>query len=261
MQNSNNLASFLVLVIPLVMALFFYKRHWLHKLIALGVFGVLMVCLVMTYSRSAYIGIVIAMGIFVVLVEMRLLLLAPFGVGALILWMPKSLESRISSTINSIVGFLTDPGTIQDTSASYRLYIWSGVGRMIEDFGLYGVGVNNKVFELVYGFYMDTGVIAVHAHSTFLEMILEFGMVGAAVLFGFLIKVLLNSFQMSRGTDSDFVRLFSIAGICSVTGLMVVGAVEHAWYYHKVFYTFFAVMGLLLALYNNDWHSRAGQEE
>lgn len=257
MQNPNNLAGFLVLVIPLVMAVFFYKEHWFHKLVALGVTGILVFCLVVTYSRTAYVGFVVSAGLFIILVEARLLLLTPFAIGGLAIWMPASLRSRLESLVNSAVGYLTDVDTIQDTSAEYRTYIWRGVGKMIEEFRWFGIGLDNNVFKMVYGYYMDSGVLAVHAHSLFFEMILELGMIGFIVLLFFIFKISLNSFQMTVTSDNKFTKLFTIACIAGIVGLMIVGIAEHSWYYHKEFYSFFILIGLMMAVFNNEHNNRA----
>lgn len=260
MQNPNNLAGFLVLVIPLVMAVFFYKEHWFHKLIAIVATAILVLCLVFTYSRTAYVGFVVSALMFIIFVEARLLLLTPFAVGGLLVWMPESLRSRLDSLINSSVGYLTDVESIKDTSAEYRTYIWNGAAKLFHDFKWFGVGLDNNVFKLVYGFYMDTGVLAVHAHSLFFEMILELGIFGFIILIFFIFKVALNSYQMTLTSQSKFNKLFTIGCIAGIVGLLIVGIAEHSWYYHKEFYSFFVLMGLLMAVYNNEYNNRSLNE-
>jgi len=256
MQDPNLLAAFLVMAIPFAVGVFFYKKHWLHKLIAIGAGSVMVFCLVLTYSRSAYMGFVAAIGFFIVFAEARLLFLLPVAVGGLMIHMPKGLESRIYSMVNSISAFLTDASKIQDTSAAYRLYVWNGFYKLFGEYKWFGVGLGQEVYKQVYGYYMDTGVLAVHAHSIYFEMLGELGIIGFIVLFAFILYTLISTFRMSHHSKSRFVVIFTLSAIAGIIGLMITGTVEYSWHYHKVFYTFFILIGILMALYNNEYRNR-----
>lgn len=261
MQNPNNLANFLVLIIPILFGIFMYKKHWFHKLIALAMLAIMGVALVLTYSRSGYVGLLVSTGIFVLFTMARLLILAPIlGVAAYGV-MPKGLESRVASLIDSVAQFVGDPTRIMDTSVSYRIHIWDGVFKMIRDFWPFGVGLGKDVFAMVYGFYSEYSIIAVHAHNVFLEILAEVGIVGFVVIIGFIVYVCVACLKMAKNSTNSFIRFFTVAIAAGVLGLLITGLAEYVWHYYKVFYAFFALLGVLMALYNNEMMNRTKLEK
>lgn len=87
------------------------------------------VCMILTFSRGAWLGLLFAGLVFVLLLNPRLLLLAPFVMVALYFVLPDTVISRFTSI-----------GNLTDNSTSYRVYIWIGVLAMLKDYWLCGIG-------------------------------------------------------------------------------------------------------------------------
>ncbi len=250
MQNPNNLAEFLVIIIPIVFAVFLYKRQVFHKLMAVGMAGILMACLLVTYSRSAYLGFLVAIVIFVLLIEVRFIVFAPVMVGVGLIWMPAGLQSRLNSLVESMVLFLTNPLMIKDTSVSYRISIWGGAVRAIKEFFWYGAGLGNKIFSMIYPFYSGNAAKADHAHNLYLEWFVELGVIGAVVLLIFVLNILRLGVVSIYRTNSRYIKMMTGGTIAGVMAFLMTGVTEYNLYYYKGFYGFFMMLGVLMALYN-----------
>lgn len=240
MENSNNFAQYLLLVIPVGICLMFNAHGLLRK----SVFGALTLlpaaCLGLTYSRSAWIGFAAALGLLLLLKNRKLipLYIVAGCIGFMLL--PQSILNRIYTI-----------GNFRDTSIMYRVYIWSGALRMLKQHWLNGIGIGAEVFSVVYSNFRDVKVTnATHAHMLLLEIWIELGIVGMlsfAWMVGRAIKKALLHIFVAR--DPYFNNIL-IAMIASVVGLMGAGAFEYAWFYPRIFFFFWVIIGIMFSALN-----------
>ena len=72
--NPNVLGEYFLLAIPLCVGFLFSARTWLKRIFWAGCFGIMMLCMVLTYSRGCWLGICLAAAIFMVMYDRRFLL-------------------------------------------------------------------------------------------------------------------------------------------------------------------------------------------
>jgi putative inorganic carbon (hco3(-)) transporter len=254
--NPNNLAEFLVIVIPIIIGVIAYKSKVVHKVI--GTFSLLLalICLVYTFSRSGYIGFVVAVIMFALYSLVMLFYIGTISIPFFIVFMPKSLNSRLHSLYASCLEFLRNPQSISDSSAAYRVKIWNGAFNTFKEFYIYGAGLGNEVFIKVYTFNRNYQVKAIHSHNIFLELGIELGTIGIIIFLIFITSVLYQSLKLAYSTDSKLIRIFSGSCSAGIIGLMASGISENTLYYHKSFYGFFILIGILFALYNLEYKSK-----
>ena len=72
-DNPNTFAQVLLLLLPLVLALFLTAKHWQWKAICAGIFCVGGMAMAMTYSRASWVGLAVAMAVFVFLWKPKLI--------------------------------------------------------------------------------------------------------------------------------------------------------------------------------------------
>ena len=89
--NPNVLGEYFLLVIPIGFAYVLISKKLISKLIYLAACGVMMLCLILTYSRGCYVGILAAIGLFLVLLDRRFILLAVLGLLALPFVLPETI--------------------------------------------------------------------------------------------------------------------------------------------------------------------------
>ena len=79
MGNPNMMGQYLLLVIPIAGAKLLSAKDWLRRLYYLACCGVMCVCMILTFSRGAWLGLLFAGAVFAVLWHPQLILLAPFA--------------------------------------------------------------------------------------------------------------------------------------------------------------------------------------
>ena len=163
-DNPNVMGEYLLFVIPLAMTYFFNQKGLLKKVIALGANIVMAVSLALTYSRGCYLGLVACVGVFLLLVNLKFIILFLAGLLAVPFVLPESILNRFTSI-----------GNTGDSSTSYRISIWKGAIDMIKDYWYKPIGQGTAAFNSVYPFYSYSGVGAEHTHNLFLQMIIETG--------------------------------------------------------------------------------------
>jgi putative inorganic carbon (HCO3(-)) transporter len=109
-ENPNVLGEYLVLIIPVAIAMLWGQKGWISKLVTLGLTALMLGCLVYTYSRGAYVGLMLALAIFAVLRDRRFVILGVIGLMMLPFLLPASVINRFTSI-----------GNLNDTSSFYRI--------------------------------------------------------------------------------------------------------------------------------------------
>ncbi len=236
LENPNNYAEFIVLAFPvsLVFCANIVDRRW--KTLSLASLVIPVVALLMTYSRSGWVSFALAAVVFLALYDKRLLpLVVVAGVMALPV-LPDSIFNRILTI-----------GNTADSSNAYRLYIWTSALHMIRDFGLAGIGLGPMNFTPIYAEYCNpNAAVAQHSHMLYLEVWLEMGLLGIVSFLAMYLGVLRRGIRTAKKAD-PLLRYVLIACISSLVGVSFVGAAEYIWFYPRVMFMFFIVIGLTLA--------------
>ncbi len=237
--NPNVLGEFLLLVIP-VSAVFMIKDAWKHssKYVYAGMFLLAFLCLILTQSRGCWIGFMLAAVIFVTFCEGRLWSLLPLVILLLPLVIPDTIVDRIMSV-----------GNMEDSSTSYRVYIWLATLGMLKTYWLGGIGMGEAAFNEVYPFYSYNAIVAPHSHNTFLQLTVEAG-VGALIVFVVtqivFVKKMQSVYAMNDKKSLDSVTALAIGS--GVVGFLAQSMFDYTFYNYRVMCIFFMVMALGTAL-------------
>lgn len=240
LDNPNNYAEFLVLFTPLSAAFAVNVKNRLLRLPLSLALALPMLAMVMTYSRSGWISILLAALVFVYYSDRKLIPLA-FLLGVLAVpFLPDSVITRLASIFNS-----------HDTSTAHRFYVWHGILLLLGDKSqwLTGIGLGPETFKDVYPIYArkwaTEGVF--HSQMLYLELFLELGALG---FFSFIWLMLRNVKNAACGlyrTRSPKVRSALTACCASFIGIAAASFVEYVWYYPRVIFAFFTLLGICLA--------------
>ena len=236
LENPNNYAEFIVLTFPvsLIFCTGIVDRRW--KTICTASLAVPIVALLMTYSRSGWVSFALAAVVFIALWDKRYLPLVIVAAFAALPILPDSIFNRILTI-----------GNTADSSNRYRLYIWSSVLQMLRDYGLTGIGLGPGNFIPLYAKYstMEASV-AYHSHMLYLEVWLEMGILGIVSFLGMYLGLIRRSVHALRHAD-PMVKNVLIACVSSLAGVSFVGAAEYIWFYPRVMFAFFILIGITLA--------------
>lgn len=239
-SNPNNFAQLLVLFMPFFVPVFVYSKRKTDKILALLGFAVTFVSLLMTYSRSCWVGFALSAILFVFIYDRRWIIPAVLLVIAAIPFLPETIINRIFTI-----------GSMEDTSNSYRIYIWKSCWNMIKDFGSTGLGLGPASFSVMYpGYSSPVAVTAPHSHMLYMQIILEMGVLGFVAFFGFIFALVKKAAGAMRKMH-DELRCYTIAALSSLFGIAFVCCAEYIWFYPRIMFAFWIVPGLMLAFIRN----------
>ena len=235
--NPNVLGEYFLLVIPFAFALAFTAPNRRKKLLWAAAAAAMCVCMLLTYSRGCYLGLLLSVLVFLVLLDWRFLIPAAVLLVLSPLYVPNSIWQRLLSI-----------GNMGDTSTSYRASIWIGTLRMLKDFWLCGVGPGENAFNSVYPVYALSAVDAPHSHNLYLQLICDTGITGLIVFLGFLGSLLRSLITTMRHCRRRETKIFAIAGISAFAGVLLQGMTDYTFYNYRVMLLFFLMAGLCLLL-------------
>ena len=233
LANPNVLGEYLLLVIPIACAFAFSTDNRKTRIAALLAALIMGVCLILTYSRGCYLGLLFAAAVFLVLLDRRFLFLGILAVALCPLYLPESVISRFTSI-----------GNMADSSTSYRVRIWLGSLAMLKDFGFSGVGYGSEAFNTIYPAYAMHGVYAQHAHNLFLQILCDSGIVGLLVFLGLIVSFYRMMLTAIRHTSDTRARILQIGGVSAVSGFLVQSLTDYTFYNYRVMLLFFGMLGL-----------------
>ncbi len=238
-ENPNVLAEYLIMLIPLAFALMVISTSRNMKAAALLTLASSVLCLVFTWSRGAWLGFLFGIIVFL-LIYSKKIFAALISCLVLIPFLPFVLPESIITRFSSI-------GNLADSSTSYRVNIWTGVSRMLEDYWFTGIGTGLPAFSKVYPKYSLSGIeSAPHSHNLFFQIITEHG---ALALIIFLIVILLYTqsvFTFSK-YETRKTKLAASALMCGIIAVLAQGLTDYVWYNYRVYLIFWVVIGLTTA--------------
>ena len=245
-ENPNVLGEYLVMVIPFILSAIIVSKRKSAKAANLFFLAACCLCLVYTWSRGAWLGIIFSLIIFLIVSTSKSIILGIIGVAALP-FAPLVLPSSILNRITSI-------GNVGDSSTLYRVHIWEGAMKLAQSFNLSGIGVGTEAFSKVYPDYSLSGIEkAPHAHNLFLQTWIEIGLPGLIVLIVTIlifIQCSFSFFKKSAGGQMKTGKFLSLAGFCGIMGVLLQGFTDYIWYNYRVYLMFWLIIGLTVAIQN-----------
>ena len=242
LDNPNMLGAYLVIVLPFAIAQSKSPEKKITKAFYFLSVIAIVACLILTWSRGAWLGAIIALVVFFLASNFRNIWAVIIGLAsmpALALILPYEFVDRFTSTFS-----------MNDSTVTYRFDTWKGVAGMIKDYFWTGIGVGESAFMQIYPKYALSGTETVmHSHNLFLQILLELGILGLLVfliiIFMFTQKCFVGIKESRRGSKS---RLMTSAGLASVCGALVTGLTDHTFYNYRVFLVFWVFVALTVAL-------------
>ena len=238
-ENPNVFGEYLLILIPLLFAMFILTDKILWKIVYGGVTLASLVCMILTYSRGCWLGLILGIFVFILMAYPKLLLpvglLCPFS----IFFIPESIITRITSI-----------GNLQDGSTAFRVYLWKCTLDMIKDIWPTGIGLGTNAFLESYRPYAVEAVLAPHSHNTFLHVMCESGIVGLIVFVLILYFTIRQLFISYKETENKNVKIISSALVSGLAALTVQAMFDNTLYNYRMYMIYFAIIAVSSALYS-----------
>ena len=214
LENPNVLAGYLDVFICLALGMLAKTEQRSQKIILIVAIIMFAACLIMTYSRGAFLTLLIVLAIYGVLQDWRIVALFAAVMGVI--------ACNDSTFINRIMSTFS----FSDSSEGVRVGIWVSTSAMIADHPFAGIGWGAYQFVYPqYNYYVaDPDITIYHAHNIYLNCAAEIGIVGALAFFWYFFGTMFMTLALNsneryvKGTtalsdyidkllaDSDFFR-------------------------------------------------------
>lgn len=221
----NFFGHYIAVMIPISVYSFFYiAKRWYIKFLYVLLLAAEIVCLIFTYSRSAWIALSIAFGLTAILVlwkknykktAIAIVIVAVASIIALLLPPVRAallthsdyVNLTFSSRLVSIVDFNNGSNAIR---LKYWLAALNAFKEATPERYLFGFGPDVQAsvyvdqYQIDWGYYERLNSYPDRAHNTLLDLLLQFGIVGAAAFFAlvwFSVRGLLKIVHIGKGEE------------------------------------------------------------
>ena len=205
-------SGLLMLVIGLAAALILFSKR--DRTWPALVMPALLVALALTFTRSAWVGACAAIGLLLVLKDLRLLAVLPVLAAVFFVVAPPQVTERLYSMFD-----------LQDPTNRDRLAMARAGGGMVRDHPLTGVGPD--VVKDVYSEYRDALAVKEvnpHLHNVPLQIAAERGLPALAVWIWFVVLAVRGLLQkLKAGSD----RALAAGGLAAIIAMLAAGMFEY----------------------------------
>lgn len=235
--DPNTLAITMVATMPLMFLLMVGGNRMRTRLFALGSFGIALVTVITTGSRTAFLGFVFLLLVLVFRRRENLKYLPLLVLSLPLLWLviPQQYKKRYESVETRN----------QDESYTDRLLSWQGGVHMFLHNPLTGVGIDNYTVANGKEYWPNRPRVYLNAHSLYFKVLGELGLSGVVTFGGFVIVLVLLNRSLRRRfllepIDDPVISGFGPACNLAVLVLLFAGYTAHDLY-RPTWYTFGAV--------------------
>ena len=242
LYNPNLLSAFLLMVLSLAGAFALERQDRRQKFGCFCLVAVFFLCLILTYSRGAWISVGALVFFFGLFWDKRIWLLFLI-VPAVLLFYHGGVTERLLSVFSH---------RDADTSVAMRLDMWSSAVLMIADHPFFGIGWGS--FKYVYPVYneliQDAGIVIFHAHNMYLNILAETGIIGFSAFMSFFFGNGWYAFRfLRRHALHSPEGAFAMAFIAAVMALAICSISDYDLFSTQISLTFWLLSGLFSGIY------------
>lgn len=256
--NPNLLAAYLIPSLGFSIAACLCWRGLMPKVLGIVMLVTNGSCLLFTYSRGGWIGMVVSLfvmgGLLVFWYSHRLpqpwqklalpiLMGGLLGLFILVLVLVEPVRDRFTS-------MLIGRG---DSSNNFRINVWAAVIEMIQSRPILGIGPGNGAFNQVYPLFARPRFTALSAYSVFLEVMVESGLIGfISFLWFLLITVHQGWVQLQQLRDAhNQDGLWLMGAIATMAGMLAHGLVDTVWFRPEISTLWWLAVAIIASHYTN----------
>ena len=209
--SPNVMGAFLVMTAPMLAACVYYAKSLWAKCLLWGAVGILCLSTLVTFSRGAWFGLTIAVVVFSLLVDRKLLLIAALAIVAVIFCVPE---------ISNRITFLFSADFVKASSTGGRSERWDIGIQLWRRNRLFGFGLgryggaiamqNQEIDDILY-YYMD---------NYYLKTLTEMGLIGLVSYVWLLLRNLLWSCRSLFKTQKNKMSVLSAGIVAGQLGVL-----------------------------------------
>lgn len=244
----NQMAGFIVVLMPLLLTFFLTTRFLYFKFVLLSAILISLVAIVLTYSRGGWLSLFAAFLLFSVFSFKKIKshikpLFIMFGVFVLAMFLILK-PANVGKTAQSIKSELSSQ--TRSVSGNLRTTVWKNTLRMTKDNPIFGVGPG--AFGAAYNRYQnEPWLFARNSHNHYLEYAAELGIVGFFLFAGVILSALFKVLSEIKHL-TDHTRYSLLVGvIAALFGSLVHALVDVDWSRISLYSIFWILLAILFA--------------
>ena len=211
-------AGLLLLFSTLALSMFFFSREKIRYLWGIG-FALASVALILTLTRNAWIGLVVAAIVILFLYKPKVLIILPLMAGLFYIASPQSVKRRVLSIFS-----------LKSYSNALRIeYLKAGI-EIIKDYPVFGTGPNtvHVIFQQPQYKLSEEARNNVHLHNNIIQIAAERGIPTLLAWLAFMTWTFISLVKLIKNKDPSLFP-FAAAGLALVLALMTAGLFEYNW--------------------------------
>ncbi len=229
-ENPNVFGEYLLLVIPLCFAWMLQAKHPLAKAVSGINFALLCLCMIFTYSRGCWLGLLFSVVLFAMFYSKHYFVLFAIAGVIGVMFLPESIINRFTSI-----------GNLEDSSSLYRLFIYLASFGLLKQFWFSGIGPGTPAFNRIYPYYSYSAVIAPHSHNLYLQTFIEYGLTGLISLFAICVLFFKKAMHTFKEYGEQKEKIVVAALIVGLAGFLLQSVFDYTFYNYRmilIFYTY-----------------------
>jgi len=235
LTHPNAYAFYLVVITVLSASLLLQERSQAKRLFLYSLIALLLFSLIFTYTRGAWIGLVMAIFAMGVFKKRRLLIFAPLVLYGVILIFPLVSE-RFESILN--------PDLFRYDSLAWRLRLWGASIPHFLSHPVFGAGLGT--FQFI-AFQVDNWFAA--AHNDYLRLLVETGLVGLSgyvILMLSLVKTSIKAHKIAKDPLQEYI---ASGFLCLLIAYAAMSIGDNLFNHGGIQWYFWACAGVVVAIY------------
>jgi len=251
--NPNFYAEYLVLLIPLGVALLITSRSILRKTLASAAVALLIGNLMLTYTRGSWLALGGGMALMSIIASTWFIWVYLVSLGLSIAFTP-GIAARLASIAD-----------IAEGTAGFRIRLWNIAMGIIKDHPIIGIGIGN-FYEAFTAFVfkhpeLSVGWVTYGAHNSYLTIWAETGIFGIASFVAIIVISLKLGIYLTKVKRNDrYLFWLGLAFLSSITGFALNGLTSNNFHHPQAAVFFWIILGLQLSLYNLQAEPSGTQE-
>lgn len=206
-NNPNGLAAVLTMAMPLAVALYAGTRRVRRRAAVLLILATLSLALILTYSRSGWVGAVTGLTVLLMCRAIRPRIVLPLGVMAAAALALYFAVGGHESLVRVRLGELALDTVFGVNSFAERLVLWDKALTITRQHPIVGIGFGNFPSAEIAGRFRWVGGLV--THNVFLTVLVELGIAGLAVFTALIARTCANFISSARGREDAGLSLLS----------------------------------------------------
>lgn len=237
-RDPNSLGSYIIIIISIALSYFLLSKNKNVKQVALGLLLLGTLCLYFTFSRSAWLGMFVALAVLAALIlkeNNKLRLNKKYIIAAFVtavIGLASVYALRDTYLVQNII-FHSDEQTVLEDPNELRIRFWQeSVAAAVLQPGGFGPGTAGlaSIRNEKQGTILN--------ENYYLQILYEVGMLGLILFIAILIYVAVRLYRVSHTSP------LVLALLASLAGLMLTNFLVHIWTNEAVAYTWWGLTGL-----------------